>query len=112
MESATATQFMTDTLASRITGNPDRARKIGGIYEFVIDGDGGGTFTLDATVPEVREGPSPNPGCRIRIGSTTFLDLVAGRVNPMSAFAQQKLRVEGNVALAIRLQDFLNAPGW
>ena len=112
LEHTSPAQFFRDTLPERLTRNPERARKIGGVFEFVIDGEGGGVWTLDTQVPQVQPGPAPKMNCRIRIGAADFLELLAGRLNEMTAFSARKLKVEGNIALSLKLRDLLSAAGW
>ncbi|NOZ02758.1 MAG: SCP2 sterol-binding domain-containing protein [Deltaproteobacteria bacterium] len=105
-------QIFMDDLAKRISGNPDRAKQIGGIFEFVLDGDDGGTWSLDLGTPEVKAGPNEAMNVRIRMKDCDFLDIYTGNLNPMAAFTQGKLKVEGNIAMALKLQDVLSGKGW
>lgn len=104
--------FFSDTIAGRIAANPTRAKKIGGIFEFVIEGEGGGTWTLDLNQPELKAGRAEKMNCRIRMAAADFLDLVNGKLNEMAAFTARKLKVEGNIALALKLREVLNPQGW
>jgi len=112
LEHTSPDQFFRDTLPERLTRNPERARRIGGVFEFVIEGEGGGVWTLDTQIPQDHEGPAARMNCRIRIGAADFLELVAGRLNEMAAFSARKLKVEGNIALSLKLRDLLGAAGW
>ncbi len=112
LEHASPEQFFRDTLRQRLESNPERVRKIGGVFEFVIDGRDGGVWTLDTAAPKVHEGAATRMNCRIRIGSADFLELVAGRLNEMTAFSARKLKVEGNIALSLKLRDLLDTAGW
>ena len=110
MEHTSPAQFFRETLPQRLEADPDHVRQIGGVFEFVIEGDGGGVWTLDTQAPQVHEGPATRMNCRIRIGAADFLDLLAGRLSDMSAFATRKLKVEGNIALSLRLRNLLGTP--
>jgi putative sterol carrier protein len=103
--------FLT-TLARRIERNPDRARKIGGVFEFVLDGDGGGTWHLDLNAPMSCAGPASNMNVRIKMKVPDFLDVVNGRLNEVMAFSQGKLKIEGNITMALKLRDVLRPAGW
>ena len=112
MEYTSADQFFNDSLPERIAKNPDRAKKIGGVFEFVLDGDGGGTWGLDLTAPAVAAGPAANMNVRIRMKAADFVELVNGRLNEMAAFTQGRLKVEGNIAMALKLREVLQSAGW
>lgn len=105
-------QHVMDDLAARVSRNPERARKIGGVYEFVLDGEEGGTWHLDMNEPAVRSGPSEKMNVRIRMKAEDFVAVADGKLNPMLAFTTGRLKVEGNLALAIKLQQVLSPQGW
>jgi len=107
-----AATYINDVLKARIDGNPARAKLIGGVFEFVLDGDQGGTWTLDLTQPILREGAAEKMNCRIRMTAADFLALVNGTLGAMDAFKTGKLKVEGNLAMSLKLQILLDAKGW
>ena len=111
-EKLTPKQYFEEVLAKRIEGNPDRAKSIGGVYEFVIEGEDGGTWHLDLSVPKVSEGAAEKMDCRIRMKSDDFVALASGELNEMVAFTQGKLKVEGNIAKALKLRQLLSPQGW
>lgn len=105
-------QFFMEDLKTRLAGNPDRAKQIGGIFEFVLEGDEGGTWSLDMGTQEVKAEANEAMNVRIRMNDGDFLDILSGKLNPMAAFTQGKLKVEGNIAMALKLQDVLSGKGW
>jgi len=109
-ESASA--YINDVLKPRIDGNPARAKTIGGVFEFVLDGDNGGTWTLDLTQPVLREGVAEKMNCRIRMAAADFVGMVNGTLGAMDAFKTGKLKVEGNLAMSLKLQVLLDPKGW
>lgn len=108
----TPEQFFMVALAERIARNPERAKKIGGVFEFVLDGENGGTWTLDLNAPKVIAGKAEKMNVRIRMKSENFLAIVTGKMNEMQAFTQGLLKVEGNIAMALKLREVLNPKGW
>ncbi len=103
----TVASFFEDVVPQRIVSNPQAALSIGAIYQFDISGDGGGTWTLDFTKPEVRDGSDGSAQCNVNMGSDDFLALVNGSLDPMQAFMMGKLQVSGDMALAMKLQGVL-----
>lgn len=112
MTDKTPEQILLGDLATRVAKNPERAKKIGGVFEFVLEGDQGGTWHLDMNEPAVRPGPAEKMNVRIRMKASDFVAVAQGKLNPIMAFTTGRLKVEGNVALATKLQQVLSPQGW
>ncbi len=100
---ATATELI-ERLGQKIQGREDLKTVIGAVYKFVLDGEGGGTFLLDlksALTVSSTDGPA---GCTVRMAAADFVDLFEGRANGQALFFSGKLKVEGDMALALKLQ--------
>ena len=86
-------------LAERVGGKSP----LGGTLKFdlgdagtlFIDGDGGAN-----TVTAHKDGPA---SCTITMTADDFKDLMQGRLQPTSAFMQGKMRVDGDMLLAMKL---------
>lgn len=52
---------------------------------------------------EVRDGEHPKPGATITLSADDFVDLALGKLEAQAAYMQGRLRVSGDLALAIRL---------
>jgi len=90
----------------------ERADKIGSlkaVYQFEITGDGGGTWVLDLNAPggKVTKGPSPDAKCTVTMDAANFSDLIEGKLNPQMAFMTGKLKVKGDMGLALKLGTIL-----
>jgi putative sterol carrier protein len=100
---ATAKEWM-DEAKKRIEENKAKASMTGAVYKFVLDGDGGGTFLMDLTdCPGVTEADG-DAHCTIKMGAKDFVDMVEGRVDSRQLFFMGKLRVEGDMGLAMKLK--------
>lgn len=104
--------FFNETIGGRLEKNPDRAKKVGGVFEFVISGDQGGTWSVNLKTATMQSGAGDTMDCRIRMKDADFLDLINSRLNPMQAFTSGKLKVEGNIALSLKLTQLLDPKGW
>ncbi|MBI2068159.1 MAG: SCP2 sterol-binding domain-containing protein [Deltaproteobacteria bacterium] len=80
--------------------------QINAIYQFDISGDQGGCWTLDLTVPggTIQSGISDKATCTIKISDENFLKMISGQLNPQMAFMTGKLKVQGNMGQALKLQ--------
>jgi putative sterol carrier protein len=73
-------------------------------YRFDIEGAGSWRVMLAEGRAEVTEGGGP-ADCAIATDETTFVGIVNGEQSPMAAFLAGKIRVEGDMGLALRLRD-------
>ena len=100
---ATAKEWM-DRANKKVEENKAQASAIGGVYKFVLDGDGGGTFVINLKDdPGVTEGDRPAQ-CTIKMAANDWVDLLEGRAKDRNLFFAGKLKIEGNMGLAMKLQ--------
>ena len=87
--------------------NKDAAKGLKAIYQFDLSGDGGGKWAVyvnDGTC-EVKEGADPSPNITISMTAQDYLDMTSGKLNGQMAFMSGKLRIAGDMGLALRLQS-------
>jgi len=101
-----------EELNTRLQGNPDRAKKIGGVYGFIITGDQEGTYKVDLPNAAVTTGDADGATVTIKMTDETMLQILNREINEMQAFTQGKLKVKGNPMAAMKLRDVLNPKGW
>jgi putative sterol carrier protein len=91
----------------KIEEKPDQVRELGAVYKFVLNGDGGGTFVVNLNDnPGITE-EDGNAECTIKMSAKDFVKLVEKRSDPRLYFFMGKLRVEGDMGLAIKLKKFI-----
>jgi len=107
--SLTPQQIFEEKIATRLKTNPDVAQKINSSYQFELTGDGGGSWAVDLTKPSdfVVPGTIENPKVTITMAAKDFVDLVEGRLNGQMAFMQGKLKLKGDMSLALKLQQLI-----
>ncbi len=96
-------------MAEQIKGDPEKAKSLNAVYQFDISGPNGGTWTVALTANDlgVREGAAPSPGCTISMADKDFVDMVAGKLKGQAAFMAGKLKIKGNMGLAMKLEQVL-----
>ncbi len=82
---------------------------INAVYQFNLSGDDGGTWVIDlaSDTKEVREGEEESAQCVISMAAPDFMSMIQGSLNPQMAFMTGKLRVKGDMGLALKLQSIL-----
>ncbi|MGF1510108.1 MAG: SCP2 sterol-binding domain-containing protein [Myxococcota bacterium] len=105
----TAKEIFETKIADRLAGKPDIAKQVNNTYQFDLTGEDSGTWHIDLTKESghVGEGAIENPGVIITMAGSDFVDLVEGRLNGQMAFMQGKLKVKGDMSLALKLQQVL-----
>lgn len=96
-------------LQEKLNADPSKAAGIDAIYQFNFEGDDSGAYNVvfgDGKA-QINEGTSDNPSITISMDSADFKDLVAGKLDAMGAFMSGKLKVKGDMSLAMRLQTLL-----
>jgi putative sterol carrier protein len=103
---------MADTVEgffSELQGKVDPA-KISGMnatYQFVITGDGGGEWYVKIAdgAAEVAKGMAENPSITLTASDEDWLKIVSGQLSGQTAFLTGKLKIKGDVSLAMKLQS-------
>ena len=105
----TPKQIFEDHISTRLKDNPDIAQKINASYLLELTGEDGGSWAIDLTRPSdfVISGQIENPKITITMMAKDFVDLVEGRLNGQMAFMQGKLKLKGDMSLALKLQQIL-----
>jgi len=68
-------------------------------------GDDGMVFVDAVTVPNVVSNDDEDAECTIRITKENFESLAGGDLDPTTAFMMGKLKIDGNMGIAMKLQS-------
>ncbi len=89
--------------------DPVKFKGISTIVQFELSGDDGGNFYFEIAHSKVEalEGSHEKPNVTLKLSLGDFNDLVTGELNGTNAFMAGKLKIAGDLSLAMRLQTFL-----
>lgn len=87
--------------------NKEAAKGLNAIYQFDLSGDGGGKWhvIINNDSCQVKEGPAASPSITISMTAQDYLDMLSGKLNGQMAFMTGKLRIAGDMGLALRMQS-------
>jgi putative sterol carrier protein len=92
-----------DLMPSRFRA--DKAQGVNAVIQYDITGEGGGTW--NATIKDgacaVAEGAAASPNLTLTIAGQDWLDMLAGKLNPQMAFMSGKLKLKGDMGLAMKI---------
>lgn len=103
------TKEIFEDIGRRLQGDPAKLAGTTATYRFSLSGEDGGTFFVQIEEGSARagEGDPENAGCTIVMAAPDFKAMVGGQLNAVSAFMSGKLRVQGDMSLAMKLQSVL-----
>ncbi len=80
------------------------------VLQFNITGDEGGTWTakIENGNLTVSEGAANGPDMTVTTSDKDMVAMVNGELNAVSAFMQGRVRIDGDMSLAMKLQNLLS----
>lgn len=91
--------------------NSSAAANLNACYLFDISGNSGGQWSLNIKNGTCELGGKvDNPSVKISITDKDWLEIYKGNMNSQMAFMMGKLRVEGDMSLALKLQSLFPGP--
>lgn len=80
---------------------------INAVYQFDITGDNGGQWYVNIAdgSAAVAQGAHENPNITISASDENWIKIVDGELNGQTAFLTGKLKVKGDMSLAMKLQN-------
>ncbi|MGB8683321.1 MAG: SCP2 sterol-binding domain-containing protein [Candidatus Binatus sp.] len=87
--------------------NKDAAKGLNATYQFDLSGDNGGKWNvvINNETCTVNEGPAASPSITISMTAQDYVDMTTGKLNGQVAFMSGKLRIAGDMGLALRMQS-------
>jgi hypothetical protein len=108
-EAASVKDVFERHMPEKLRSKPDVVSKINAVYQFNISGPGGGQWSVDCTRPGglIASGVAAAPKCTVAATDADFLAIVNGKMNAQMAFMSGKLKIQGDMGLAMKLQQIL-----
>lgn len=91
---------------------PEKAGGVSAVVIFQVSGEGGGDWTMriENGTCRVNEGKADSYDLKLEGNAQDALDVFAGKVDPMRAYMQGKVRLSGNMMLAMRIFGLFQIP--
>ena len=93
-------------IENRIKAKPDKTAGLNATYQFDLTGESW-TLRIADGAPSVTPGAAQNPNTTLIASTDDWMNIATGKLNPVTAFMQQKLKVKGDMGLAMKLQGLL-----
>jgi putative sterol carrier protein len=87
---------------------PDAIRGMNCVYLFCITEAGNWTITVADNAVAVRAEKTADPSITLTISEDDFTALIKGELSGQAAFLTGKLKVEGDISLAMKLPSLFN----
>ncbi|MEA3539860.1 MAG: SCP2 sterol-binding domain-containing protein [Pseudomonadota bacterium] len=93
---------ITDTMRSRVGAGAGLGKSVK--FDF---GDDGVVRIDDSASPAVVDNADVPVDCTVKVSMSDFLDIADGKTNPQMAFMMGKLKVDGDMSVALQLGKVL-----
>ncbi len=92
-------------IATYFNQNADDVKRIGKVFQFRLT-DPKSTWTLDTKSAAVAQGETVKPDCTLQLSDSDFMQMCAGKADPMKLFSSGALKISGDLMASQKL-DFL-----
>lgn len=85
---------------------PAKAEGVNAVIQFNLSGDNGGQFWLRIADGkcEAGQGQAENPKMTLKAAADDWYAVSSGKLNAMQAFMSGKIKIEGDMGMAMKLQ--------
>jgi putative sterol carrier protein len=91
---------------------PEKAQGVEAVVQYHLTGKEAGDWivTIADGVCTVEKGAAEAPRLTLTAESEDYLQVLTGELNAMSAFAEGKLKLQGDLSLAMKLMGYFKLP--
>jgi len=103
MATAQEVEAIFPAMASRLI--PEKAEGVNAIIQFNLSGDNGGLYWLRIADGKCESGTgqAENPKLTLKASADDYFAIISGSLNPTQAVFTGKLKIEGDMSLAMKL---------
>ena len=89
---------------------PEKAANINAVIQLDLTGEGGGqwAFKIAEGALSVEAGPAVSPNLSLSMAASDYVALTMGEANAMGLFMAGKIKVQGDVMLAMKFQEMFD----
>jgi len=104
-------QEIFDQMAANL--NPDAAKGMNATIQFNLSGDNGGQWyvAIKDGKADIQKGTAPSANMTLSMAAQDYVDMIMGKLNGQMAFMSGKLKISGDMGLAMKLQSLFKRPG-
>jgi putative sterol carrier protein len=105
-------QAVFDGLAQVLKAQPDVVKQIGGVYKFDLKTSGGQQHwiaDLKNGAGSITKGGDGAADCTLTLAEADFVDMFSGKAKAQQLFMKGKLKIKGNMGLAMKLSKLQDA---
>ncbi len=98
-------------LHTAMQADASKANGVEAVYQFHLTGDDAGTYQI-ILKPESASAVAGNvepADCTLTMDASDFKNMIKGELTGTTAFMTGKLKIDGDLSLALRLETILNA---
>ena len=87
---------------------PEKVNGVNAVIQYHLSGVEGGEWIVSIKEGQctVQQGTAPSPNMTLTADAQDYKDVITGKLNPMTAFMTGKLRLAGDLNLAMKLTSF------
>jgi putative sterol carrier protein len=92
--------------------NADAAKGMNSVIQFNLTGDGGGEYNVAIAdgKASVNKGAHASPNMTMTMAASDYVDMITGKLNGQMAFMSGKLKIAGDMGLAMKMQSLFKRP--
>jgi putative sterol carrier protein len=97
-----------ESLEEKLVKSASKLAGLTCVYQFRV-GEAAYNVSFTNGKAAVGKGEAPSPNCTVTMAEADFLSMLAGRLNAQMAFMTGKLKVAGDMGLALKLESLLRS---
>jgi putative sterol carrier protein len=92
--------------------SPDAAKGMNATIQFNLSGDNGGQWyvAIKDGKADVTQGTAPSANMTLSMTAQDYVDMITGKLNGQMAFMSGKLKISGDMGLAMKMQTLFKRP--